>query len=55
MPLLENGDMHCDSCGRDWYECDVDGEPSIGSRPRKVRLIKIPEQGDNINDVIKPL
>jgi len=55
IPNKANSDLHCMECDRDWYEMDIDGEKSLASRRRKVKLKKIPEIGDSINDVIEPV
>jgi hypothetical protein len=40
-------------CDRDWSEMEIDGEKSLASRPRRVRLKKVPEEGDLMEDVIE--
>jgi hypothetical protein len=47
-------DMICRSCGREWEECEVEGEKGLRSKRRRVILTKIPEAGDVYNDVVKP-
>lgn len=54
-PTEPNGDMRCAKCDRCWYETEAEGEKTIASRPRRVRMLKMPEEGDRIDDVIKPL
>ena len=47
------GDMGCPTCGRQWYEVEIDGLPSLASRPRNVVLLKAPQPGDKLDDVIQ--
>lgn len=54
IPNKSNTDLNCMKCGRDWYEIEIDGEKTIASRPRKIILKKMPEEGDLIEDVIEP-
>jgi DNA-directed RNA polymerase subunit M/transcription elongation factor TFIIS len=53
IPNKDNTDLHCMKCDRDWYEMEIDGEKSLASRPRRVRLKKVPEEGDLMEDVIE--
>lgn len=47
-------DGHCVNCERDWYELPAGGEATLEMKPRRVRLTKMPEVGDRLDDVIKP-
>ena len=47
---VDSDDLACPSCNREWYE---DENGFMMSRKRKVRLNKLPEVGDNINDIIE--
>lgn len=57
IPLISVGeDLFCIHCRRDWYWTEVDGEKSLASRQRKVKLKKWPpEAGDKMDDLIEPL
>ena len=58
VELLDNektGNMYCSQCTRSWYETECDGEKTLASRTRSIRMTKIPEVGDKISDVIKPI
>lgn len=44
----------CPSCGREWFETG-NPEAPLQSKRRKVRLTKMPEAGDRVNDVIRPV
>ena len=58
-------DGKCSACGREWVERIVDGEPCLMSKRRKIRLAHpkeclprndlFPREGDDINEVIKPV
>lgn len=47
-------DWDCSNCGRSWFVTTTEGEQTLQSRRRNVRLIKWPPlEGDNLNDIIK--
>lgn len=46
----DNDNLCCPKCKRIWYSC---GFGEFASRVRRVNLLKIPEIGDNIDDVIQ--
>lgn len=50
VELVEGG--KCPKCQREW-EADPDG--NLRSKRRTVRLVKIPEPGDRLDEVIKPV
>jgi Zn-finger nucleic acid-binding protein len=50
----ETGEDKCPGCGRVWYATGNPEYPLV-SRGRKVRLTKLPEPGDDINEVIRPV
>lgn len=49
----ETGDKKCPDCGRVWYETGNPDAP-LASRGRAVRLKKMPEEGDRLDEVIEP-
>lgn len=51
-PLTE---MKCEPCKAEYDYLEIDGEKCLHSKPRKVRLMKMPEEGDILGDIIKPL
>lgn len=51
----ETGDWDCLRCQRSWFLSSFDGEETLQSRRRKVRLVKMPEEGDRMEDIIKPV
>lgn len=53
-PVVNGHDVQCRSCGRTWYATGMDDAP-IASRPRKARLTKLPEAGDKLSDIVKPI
>lgn len=54
-PLFLNaaGDFECPKCQRAHYVIKVDGEETLATRPHRVRLKKLPEEGDKYDDVIQ--
>lgn len=50
----ETHEPKCPDCLRTWYPTG-DPEAPWASRGRKVRLVKMPEPGDRLDDVIKPI
>lgn len=54
LTLPTSPDVKCPGCRRVWYYLGHHEAP-IASRPMKVRMTKIPEVGDKITDVLKPI
>lgn len=50
----ESPDVKCPNCKRTWYYFG-NAEAPIATRPMRVRMTKIPEVGDKITDVLKPI
>lgn len=53
-PLVKDDDNRCLVCKRQWVETGNAEAPLISKR-RKVRLVKRPQKGDRLDDVVKPL
>ncbi len=50
----EGKDVKCSSCKRTWYATGWPEAP-IASRKQRVRMTKLPEVGDKVTDILKPL